>query len=120
MVAIHNTVGTLVVLAFLALAVANGLRAGGRSLPWARYVSYGAATLLLFQYLLGFSLLGSEGRSITWTHYTIALLALVPVGVEHGFANTRASERARGRAGLAATVVSFILVLIAYAIGMGN
>ena len=118
MVNVHNTVGTLVVAAYLALAVVNALRARGRDFAWARPLSFAAAALLLVQYLLGFYLLG-EGYRNQASHYLFALLALVTVGLEHGYAPTRFTSRARATASLAATAGTFVLVFIAYAIGMG-
>lgn len=120
MSAIHNTVGTLVVLAFLVSIGANLMTAlGGRTFRWQLPVAYGAATLLLLQYMLGFSLLGS-GEDIPGWHYIFALVAIIPVGVEHGFANTRPNPRQRGLYAAIAEVVTLALVLTAYVIGQSN
>lgn len=118
MVAVHNVVGTLVVVAYLVVTVTNVLRLRGGEAPWARSLSYAAAGLLLVQYLLGFWLLGS-GRNNQASHYAFALLALVTVGLEHGFASTRATPRARATAALVATALTFVLVVVAYVIGQG-
>lgn len=118
MVGVHNIVGTLVVVAYLALAIVNALRVRGSNLGWARPLSFAAAGLLLVQYLIGFSLLG-EGNRNHLSHYVFALLALVTVGLEHGYAPTRLTPRARATASLAATTATFVLVFVAYSIGMG-
>jgi hypothetical protein len=116
MVTVHSTVGSLVILAYLVSTVVNILRLGGRQITWARPLSFVAAGLLLLQYVLGFSLLGSN-HSITAVHYLIALLALIPVGVEHAVANARTTPAEQGRVALPATAATTILVLIAYLIG---
>ena len=116
MVNLHNIVGTLVVLAFLVLAVVNALRVMGREIGWIRPLSFVAAALLLVQYVIGFGLLG-QGHPISSIHYITALLAIVTVGLEHGYARTRASPGARARAALVASGLTFVLVLIAYIIG---
>lgn len=118
MTAVHNVVGTLVVVAYLALVVANILRWRGGDAAWARPLSFAAAGLLILQYLLGFWLLGS-GRGNQQSHYAFALLAIVTVGLEHGYAQTRSTARARAVAALVATGVTFALVTIAYSIGQG-
>lgn len=118
MVTVHQTVGTLVVLAFLVLTVVNVLRATGRQIGWARPLSFGAAGLLVLQYLLGFSLLGS-GHKITAWHYLFALSAILTVGVEHGMANAQPPS-ANARLAAAATAGTTILTIIAYAIGQSN
>ena len=116
MVEVHNVVGTLVVLAYLALAVVNVLRLTGRDIPWVRPLSFAAASLLLVQYLIGFWLLGS-GHDPRASHYVVALLAIVTVGLEHGYAATRVTPRAKATAALVATALTFVLVVVAYAIG---
>lgn len=118
MVGVHNIVGTAVVVAYLALAVVNALRLRGSDLTWARPLSFVAAGLLLVQYLLGFSLLGAGNRNQT-SHYLFALLALVTVGLEHGYAPTRLTPRARATAALVTTALTFVLVAVAYQLGMG-
>jgi hypothetical protein len=115
LVTVHETVGTLVVLAFLALTVVNVLRVTGRQITWARQLSFAAAGLLLLQYVLGFSLLGSD-HSITAWHYLFALSAILTVGIEHGMANAQAPS-GNARLAAAATAGTTVLVLIAYAIG---
>ena len=59
MVTVHMIIGSLVVLAYLVLAVGNAIQlSGDRTLTWTRQLSMAAALLLLLQYVLGFSLLG--------------------------------------------------------------
>ncbi len=116
MVNVHNIVGTLVVVAFLALTVVNLLRLTGREIAFGRALSAIAAVLLLVQYALGFWLL-SEGYANRAIHYAVALLALLGVGLEHGYARTRRDPRARAVASLVATSLTFALVLVAHIIG---
>src|SRR4051812_1507187 len=96
MVGFHSTVGMLVLLAYLVLTVVNVLRMRGKSYPWARQLSFFAAGLLVLQYVLGFALLGSD-HDITAAHYILALCALITVGFEHGYANTRETPDERAR-----------------------
>ena len=115
MVNVHMIVGTLVLIAFIALAITNGLQlSGARAFSWSRQLSMAAAGLLLLQYALGFGLLGSH--SITPAHYLIALAAVIPVGYEHMVANTQEVATTRARLGLFAASATAVLVLIAYAI----
>ncbi|HEY7036464.1 MAG TPA: hypothetical protein VH482_34360 [Thermomicrobiales bacterium] len=118
MVTVHETIGTLVVLAYLALTVVNILRATGRQIVWARQLSFAAAGLLVVQYLLGFSLLGSDHKITAW-HYLFALAAILTVGVEHGMANAQPPS-GNVRLAAAATAGTTLLTLIAYAIGQSN
>lgn len=113
---IHNIVGTLVVAAFLLLTVLNALRVAGRDIPATRPLSMVAAGLLLIQYLLGFLLLG-QGLPLNPAHVLVALAAILTVGLEHGFAATRRTERDRAVAALAATLATTVLVGIAHGIG---
>lgn len=116
MVGMHNVVGTLVVVAFLVLTVVNVLRLMGRTIPWGRQLAAAAAGLLLVQYVLGFALLGAGNRNQT-SHYVFALLAIVTVGLEHGYARTRVTPRAVATASLIATGLTLVLVVVAYSIG---
>ncbi|HEY8447429.1 MAG TPA: hypothetical protein VIL01_10005 [Thermomicrobiales bacterium] len=113
---VHMTVGSLVLLAFLASTIVNILRLTGRQISWARQLSFLASGLLFLQYVLGFSLLGGDS-SITPFHYIIALLAIIPVGVEHAVAPQRTTPTEQAKVALPATAVTTILVLIAYLIG---
>ena len=114
---VHMVVGALVVLAFLVLTVLNFLAVRrGTPSPWARWLSYIAAALLLIQYVLGFSLLG-EGHHNKTLHYVLALLPILSVGFEHGFARNQPTQEERSRWSLIANAVTFILVLAAYGVG---
>jgi hypothetical protein len=119
MVGFHSTVGTLVLLAYLVLAILNGLSLRGRQYSWARQLSFFAAGLLVLQYVIGFSLLGSD-HHVSAAHYILALCALITVGLEHGYANTRETPGERARYATLATTGTFIIVLITYIIGESN
>ncbi len=118
MVGIHSTVGTLVILGYLATAILYGLAYAGRAVPVLRVVSFAAAGLLLLQYVLGFSLLGDGYRNQA-SHYAFALGALVTVGLEHGLAANRPEGRPRAAVGGLAAVGTLVLVVITYLIGQG-
>jgi len=117
---VHLIVGSLTVLAYVVVLLLN-LRtsATGSDFPWQKMVSFGASTLLVLQYMLGFSLLG-EDKSIPAFHYVLALAAIIPVGFEHGYASQRPDPRERGKMGVLANVATLILILVAYVIGESN
>ncbi len=119
MVTLHETVGSLVVIAFIALIVVNLLRVTGRTVSFGKQLSFVAAGLLVLQYVLGFSLLGDDHHITAW-HYLIALVAIVPVGVEHMTATNQTDPRAAGRMAVIANAVTLVLVIVAYMIGMNN
>lgn len=120
MVNAHEGVGSLVVLAYLFLVIMNLITLfSGREFGWLRPVSMLAALLLLIQYILGFTLLG-QNHHITPAHYIIALLAILTVGLEHGYANQRPIERDRATMRTVANVATLILVVVAYIIGRAN
>ncbi len=117
---VHMWIGSLVVIFFIVSAILNIMTyINGRSFSWQKGVAFAAATLLLLQYVLGFSLLG-EGKSITSTHFIVALLAIIPVGFEHGFARPREEGKQRSLYIALANVVTVVIVLIAYMIGQNN
>lgn len=114
---VHMVVGSAVVVAYLAVLVLNVRTATtGSEFSWQKIVSFGAATLLLLQYMLGFSLLG-EGNDVPAFHFLLALAAILPVGMEHGYASQRPAARDRGKVGTLANVATLVLVLVAYMIG---
>lgn len=120
MVEVHSTVGTLVVLGYFILLILNVMTMSrGRAFSWQQYVSYAAATLLALQYLLGFSLLG-EGKSITAFHFIIALLAIIPLGMEHAYAQAKPTVKERAQWAAIANALTLALVLVAYIIGMSS
>ncbi|MDQ3540398.1 MAG: hypothetical protein M3440_06890 [Chloroflexota bacterium] len=117
---VHMIVGTLVVLGYALSAILNAwLAFTGRDVSWQRQVSFGAATLLLLQWMLGFSLL-AEGRNIPAIHFTLGLAAILPLGIEHGYGGTRERPRQRGMISFAANVVTLVIVLVVYIIGQSN
>lgn len=117
---VHMIVGSAVVVAYV-IVLAFNLRTAATGAEFSRQkmVTYVAATLLLIQYTLGFSLLGG-GNNISGFHYLIALVAILPVGMEHGFASQRPAARDRGKIGALANVATLVLVLVAYLIGQSN
>lgn len=117
--AVHATVGSLVIVAFAANLILYLLQLTSRPMPWARYVSYAAAGVLLLQLLLGVSLL-FEGYVNVTTHYVVALLTIVPVGYEHAMAGGRRPPRARLTAGAIASLATLVLAVVAYLIGQGT
>jgi phosphoglycerol transferase MdoB-like AlkP superfamily enzyme len=121
MVHVHQGVGALVVIAFLILAVVNILRASGKSISWAKPLSFTAAGLLVVQYVLGFSLLGNDHKITAW-HYIFALVAIIPVGIEHGMGNAKEAEKPGSgiRIAALASAVTTIIVIVAYAIGQSQ
>ncbi len=119
MVDFHNILGTLVVVVYLALTVINVVRVTGRQVPFVTPLSYVAGVLLLLQIVLGFGLLGG-GSVVAPGHYILALLAIVTVGAEHGYARNRAAPEVRAMAALLATGATTILVTAAHIIGSSN
>jgi hypothetical protein len=116
----HMIVGSLVVVGFVITLILNVRTAiTGAEFSWQRMVSMGSATLLLVQYVLGFSLLGSDGE-ISGYHYILALAAILPVGFEHAYAGQQATPQDRGKLGALANAVTLVLVLVAYMIGQSN
>jgi heme A synthase len=117
---IHMIVGSAVVVAYVVVLVLNiRTAATGSDFPWQKMVSYGASGLLVVQYMLGFSLLGDD-KDVSGFHYLIALAAILPVGMEHGFASQRTDAKERGKIGALANVATLVLVLVAYMIGQSN
>jgi len=117
---VHLIVGTLVLVGYLAAAILSiRTLVTGAAFSWQKMLSYGAATVLLLQYMLGFSLLSSD-KDITATHFLIALAAIIPVGFEHGYANTRESAAQRRLFIAIANIVTFAIVLAAFIIGEAN
>jgi hypothetical protein len=119
MVRLHEGVGTLVVLAFLALTIVNLMQLRGRSIPWSRQASFGAAGLLFVQYVIGFNLLGGD-HDVSPFHFLFALGAIATVGLEHGKANVIPDVAQRARLASIATAGTTALVIIAYAIGQSS
>lgn len=117
---VHMIVGSAVVVAYVVVLLLNLRTAGtGAEFSWQKMVTYVAATLLLIQYTLGFALLGG-GNSISAYHFLLGLSAILPVGMEHGFANQRPTAKERDRIAALANVATLVLVLAAYLIGQSN
>ena len=114
---VHFIVGSLVVLVYLVVTVLNVVQAVRNvDMPWVRMVSRVGAVLLLVQYALGFNLLAGE-RTITASHYIVALAALITVGFEHSRAAQEENPVNRRKMLALATLGTLILTLIAYGIG---
>lgn len=114
---IHLIVGSATLILFLLNAIMYGIEmAKGKVIGYHRLVSIAAATGLLIQYALGFMLLGA-GESIPVWHWLIALVAILPVGMEHGGAAREENFRKKSMLGLIAASIAFIVVLAAYGIG---
>lgn len=114
---VHMIVGSLTLILFVISAVMYAIEwARGQVIVQHRIIAFAAATLLLLQYALGFMLLGA-GNKFSWTHVLFALLAIVPVGMEHGMAAKQPGLRKRAMIGLVATILTVALVLITYLIG---
>ena len=114
---VHMIVGSAVVVAYLVVLALNVRSAmSGAELSWQKFVSYGAAAVLLVQYMLGFSLLGQD-NDVPAFHFLIALAAILPVGMEHGYGSQRPSPVERGKIGALANVMTLAIVLVAYIIG---
>ena len=119
MSAVHQIVGTLVLVAFLVSLIVNGLGLTGRTFSWGRYASMAGSTLLLLQIVLGFSLLG-EGEDNSAAHYVLAIAALLSLGLEHGYARARPTAAGKYQWGAIANAITLVLVLITYIIGQSN
>jgi hypothetical protein len=117
---VHMIVGSIVVVLYLINFVMYTLTfLKGKAISYHRLVAMGAAAFLLLQYMLGFSLLGSGG-SIAPLHIVLALSSILPVGAEHMLTAQETSFRRRGIIGMMATLITFVLVLIAFMIGERN
>ena len=118
---IHELLGGLVVMALVVTALLAAFQVtkrddaatGGDAL---RIVSYAAAALLLLQYLLGFLLLAGNARN-SMEHYIIALLAIIPVGLQHS-SGRRLAPRTQGVAMLIWALAAAFLAILAYLTGM--
>lgn len=117
MVDLHMTLGVATLAAFVLLTIVNGLRLfRGSEMSWARGLSFAAAGLLLIQYVVGFSLLGSD-HSMKPLHYILALVAIVPVGAEHMMAAQETDKHKALRMAFIANIATVALLLVVYSIG---
>jgi heme A synthase len=115
---IHEILGGLVVIAFIVMAILAAIEATGRDMQWLRQASFIVAGLLLLQYLVGVLLLANGFRNTPW-HVVIALLVLIPVGLQHSSAR-RISAQTRGVALLIWALAAAVLSVIAYMTGMAG
>lgn len=114
---VHMIVGSATLVLFLLNAIMYGIEmVKGQAIGYHRLVSISAATGLLLQYALGFMLLGA-GNSIPVWHWLVALVAILPVGMEHGGTANQPNFRKKSMLGLIAASIAFIVVLAAYGIG---
>lgn len=118
---VHMIVGGITLILFLINTGMYGIEfAKGQPVAKHKLVSIAAATGLLLQYFLGFMLLGEEGTSITWMHWVLALVAILPVGLEHGGTANQTSFRKKSMLGLSATAITTIIILVVFMIGEMN
>ena len=118
MAGIHSMLGGLVVVAFIVLVVVAAIQAAGGNDRMTRTVSIVASVILLLQYLVGFLLIGS-GLQNSATHYVLALLLIVPIGLQHATAK-RFSAKTRGMALLIWSLAAALLAIIVYMTGMAG
>ena len=117
---VHMIVGSATLLLFLLNAIMYAIEMfKGTPIAYHKLVSISAATGLLLQYALGFMLLGA-GNDARWTHWVLALGAIVPVGMEHGMTANQTNFRTKSMLGLIASTITFVIVLAAYGIGEMN
>ncbi len=117
---VHMINGTLVIVSYVIALILNArLALTGVETPGRLQFSFAGATLLALQYMLGFSVLGS-GQSVPATHYLLAFLAVIPVGIEHGLGAKQDNPRRRGTVGTIANILTLALVISAYLIGQNN
>jgi len=109
-------VGGLVVVAMIVVVVVAAMQAAGGDGRLTRTVSIAASVILLLQYLIGFLLLGS-GFQNSMTHYILALLILVPIGLQHASVR-RLSPRSQGVALIIWALAAAFLSIIVYMTGM--
>lgn len=115
---IHEMLGGLVVVALIVVVVLAAIQAAGGEGRWTRTASMIAAGLLALQYVLGVLLIGGGARNSN-THYIIALLIIIPIGLQHSSAR-RLSERTRGVAMVLWSLAAGFLAIIAYMTGMNG
>lgn len=117
---LHMIVGTATLVLFLLNAIMYAIElTKGKPIGYHKLVSISAATGLLIQYALGFMLLGA-GNDSRWTHWVVALIAILPVGMEHGMTANQTSFRTKSMIGLIASSLAFVVVLAAYGIAEMN
>jgi hypothetical protein len=113
---IHSMVGGLVVVALIVVVIVAAMQAAGGDGRLTRTVSIAASVILLLQYVIGFLLLGN-GFQNSMTHYILALLILVPIGLQHASVR-RLSPRSQGVALIIWALAAAFLSIIVYMTGM--
>ena len=117
--AVHLYIGTALLLFYLAATIVYAIGIGGTVIPWGKYVSYIASLLLILQYLVGIGLLASGARNQA-IHYALAVLVLVPIGLEHGLIRRRFQGRQLAVNLTAVAAVTTVVIFITYLIGRGS
>lgn len=116
LVGIHSMLGGVVVVALIVVVVVAAIQAAGGDGRLTRTVSIAASVILLLQYLIGFLLLGN-GSQNSMTHYVLALLILVPIGLQHASVR-RLSPRTQGVALIIWALAAAFLSIITYMTGL--
>jgi len=113
---IHLYIGTALLLFYLATTIVYAIGIGGTVIPWGKYVSYLAALLLVLQYLVGIGLLAAGAKNQA-LHYALAILVLVPIGLEHGLIRRRFQGRQLAVNLTTVAAVTTLVIFITYLIG---
>lgn len=116
---IHLYIGTALLLFYLATTIIYAIGIGGTVIPWGKYVSYLASLFLILQYLVGIGLLAT-GAHNKWYHYLLAILVLVPIGLEHGYIRRRFHGRELAVNLTTVAAITTIIIFITYLIGRAN
>lgn len=119
MVAVHSTVGTLVLVAFLVNTVVYVMAVMGRPVEAGPMISRGAALIILIQWALGITLLIQGLRNID-AHYTLGLLTIVTVALEHSVRRRIPDARRKAWVGAILSLLTFLLALFAWLTGNGT
>ncbi len=117
---VHLYIGTALLIAYLATTVIYATGIGSGTVPaFGKYVSYLAALLLVLQYLVGIGLLASKYQN-KWYHYVLAVLVIVPIGLEHGMIRKRFTGRQLAtNLTLVAGITTFVIFLT-WLVGRGT
>ena len=117
MATVHLIVGSLIILIYVAVLVGYFRGLGSGPATWVRQLSMAGALLLLVQYALGFTLLGSSDEKPNAIHYVFALATILTVGAEHMVGGQEPDPAKRSRIGMLTVLGTLVLTLIAYGIG---
>ncbi len=116
MATVHLYIGTALLLFYLATTIVYAIGIGGTVIPWGKYLSYLASLLLILQYLLGIGLLASGAKNQA-LHYALAILVIVPIGLEHGLIRRRFQGRQLAVNLTTIAAVTTLVIFITYLIG---